>query len=85
MTYKFRNSVAQNLVYFRYQNQWTQETLAEKINSSSTYISQLENERRNIRIDFLEKIATVFKVEPHELLIPRNIQQIKHIKNRVNV
>jgi len=39
--------------------------------SSSAYISQLENAKRNVTSDFFDKIADSLGVEPHELLINR--------------
>lgn len=70
--YKTRKLLANNIVYLRHKNNWSQEKLAEKMGSSPAYISQLENAKRNVTTDFFDKIADTFKVEPHELLINRS-------------
>ena len=31
----------------------------------------MENEKRNISIDYIDHIANIFQIEPHELLINR--------------
>lgn len=68
-----RQLLAKNIVYFRHQNHWSQELFAEKINSSPAYISQLENAKRNVTSNFIDKLADSFGIEPHELLIERDI------------
>ena len=64
-----RKRLANNILYFRLKNGWTQADLAEKLNSSSAYISQLENAKRNVTFDYFDKIASVFGIESHELLV----------------
>ena len=43
-----RQILSNNIVYFRMKNNWTQERLAEILKTSSAYISELENGKRNI-------------------------------------
>lgn len=69
INYRIRKLLANNLVYFRHKNKLFQKALAEKMKSSSSYISQIENARRNITTDFLDKIAETFKIESYELLV----------------
>lgn len=47
---------------------WSQEVLAEKANTSQVYVSQVENARRAVSIDVLEKLAGAFGVEARDLL-----------------
>lgn len=56
INHRIRKLLANNLVYFRHKNKLFQEALAEKMKSSSFYISQIENVRRNITNDFIDKI-----------------------------
>ena len=72
-----RRRLANNIIYFRQKNNWTQADLAEKLNSSPAYISQLENAKRNVTFDYFDKIAGVFGIESHELLVVRNIVKNK--------
>lgn len=69
---KTRKILSNNIVYFRMKNKWSQEQLAELLGTSSGYISEIEHEKRNISCDYIDQIAKVFKIEPHELLINRS-------------
>ena len=79
---KLRFIISTNIKYYRFSNKITQEELAEKCGLSARYISDIENNKGNIPIDTLEKIATVLKVKPHLLL-----KESKHIQlpKRVNM
>ena len=57
-----RNILANNIVYYRLQNGWSQEDFADKLGTTPTYVSNLENAKRNTRIDYIDHIATVLKV-----------------------
>lgn len=69
---KTRLLLANNIIYFRHLNDWSQEDLAEIMNSSAAYISQLENAKRKTSTDFIDKLAKVFDIEPSELLTNRD-------------
>ena len=75
-----RDILSNNIVYFRIKLNMTQEKLSEKLKASTTYISELENGKRNISIDQLWRISQVFNIEPHELLIRREPVSIRRIK-----
>ena len=45
----------------------TQEALAEKVNTASTYIAMIESERRTPSFKMIERIAEVFRLEAPEL------------------
>ncbi len=66
-----RNIIGDNIVYFRLKADWSQENLAELLETTPAYLSQLENGKRNITADYLEKLAKVFKIEPYQLLLER--------------
>lgn len=80
--YRSRKLLANNIVYFRHKNNWSQELLAEKMKSSSAYISQLENAKRNVSTDFFDKIADSLGVEPYELLIKRDVINNKRVDQK---
>ncbi len=74
---KFENNartiLANNIVFFRLKNNWSQEKFAEKIGSTVTYISNIENAKRNMRIDYIGHIADTFNVSLEELFVERDI------------
>jgi transcriptional regulator with XRE-family HTH domain len=45
----------------------TQEVLAEKVNTASTYIAMIESERRTPSFKMIERIAEVLKIDAPEL------------------
>jgi transcriptional regulator with XRE-family HTH domain len=45
----------------------TQESLAEKVNTASTYIAMIESERRTPSFKMIERIAEILKIEAPEL------------------
>ena len=65
---KARQILANNIVYYRVKNNWSQEYFAELLGTSSGYVSEMENAKRNISIDYIDHLAHVFKIEPYELL-----------------
>ncbi len=78
-----RRILANNIVYFRLQNNWSQEEFAEELGTTVTYVSNLENGHRNTRIDFIENIADVLGVPIDQLLIDRGpLEKRKVPKNR---
>ena len=79
---KTRKLLANNIIYFRHKNNWSQEMLAEKMKSSPAYISQLENAKRNVTSDFFYKIADTFKIEPYQLLIERDVVNYKRVDQK---
>lgn len=74
--------LGKNIVYFRQlpERQWSQDTLAQKINSDKGYLSQIENARRNASTDYIERLCRVFNVEPEEMFKDRNF----NLKSRVD-
>lgn len=66
-----RNILANNIVYYRLQKGWSQEDFADKLGTTPTYVSNLENAKRNTRIDYIDHIATVLNVELFQLFEKR--------------
>lgn len=79
---KTRKLLANNIIYFRHKNNWSQEKLAEEMKSSPAYISQLENAKRNVTSDFFDKIADTFNIEPYQLLIERDVVNFKRVDQK---
>lgn len=77
-----RKILANNIVYFRVKNNWSQDDLAELLGTSSVYISQMENAKRNISCDYIDHLANIFKVEPVELLKYRSPVDTRRIDRR---
>lgn len=74
-----RKIVANNIVYFRVQKNISQENLAELLGTSPAYVSEIENEKRNLSCDYIDLIANVFMIEPHELFIARPAISVRRI------
>lgn len=66
-----RSILANNIVYYRLQKGWSQEDFADKLGTTPTYVSNLENAKRNTRIDYIDHIATVLNVELFQLFEKR--------------
>lgn len=66
-----RKILANNIVYFRLKKNWSQEKFAEKLGTTPTYISNLENAKRNTRIDYIEHISNVLDIPLEQLFIKR--------------
>ena len=69
-------------MYFRVKNDWSQDTLADKLDTKPAYISEMENCKRNISSDYIDRIATTFNIEPHELLLNRPPVKVRRIDGR---
>lgn len=68
---KARKILANNIVYFRLANGWSQEDFAEALGTTATYVSNLENAKRNTRIDYIDLIADTLKVPLYKLFEER--------------
>lgn len=66
---KARENLANNILSMRYERNWSQEKLAELAHSSSVYISNIEQGKRNVSIDFIDNIAKIFGVTCDKMLI----------------
>ena len=75
-----RKNLSNNVLYYRIENNLSQEALAEKMDSSVTYISEIKNQKRNVSIDYIEKLAKVLNIEIKELFTQRDNVENKSIK-----
>jgi len=64
-----RENLANNILSMRYERDWSQEKLAELAHSSAVYISNIEQGKRNVSIDFIDNIAKIFGVPTYKMLI----------------
>lgn len=75
-----RNTFGKNLKYYRFQNNYTQEKLAEKLNISITYLSELERGMHSMDFDKIEKLCISLNIEPFQLFLqPKDINLPKRI------
>jgi transcriptional regulator with XRE-family HTH domain len=51
-------------------NKWTQEFLAEKLEISANFLSNIENGKAWVSPKTVSKLALIFKVKPYELFMP---------------
>ena len=77
-----RDILADSITYYRLQNGWSQEEFAERLGSKATYVSNLENAKRNVTSYFIDKLADSFGVEPHELFIKRDSINNKRVDQK---
>lgn len=75
-----RHDFGKNIKYYRFQNNFTQEKLAEKLNISITYLSELERGMHSMDFDKIEKLCTFLNIEPFQLFLqPKDINLPKRI------
>lgn len=66
-----REIFRQNVIYYRKQQNLSQEKLAELSDISTNYIGDIERANRKVTIDTIEKISKGLKVTPELLLTER--------------
>jgi transcriptional regulator with XRE-family HTH domain len=62
--------LGQAIKRLRLYNKWTQEALAEKLDISANFLSNIENGKAWVSPRTVSKLADIFKVKPHELFMP---------------
>lgn len=62
-----RRILANNIVYYRLKNGWSQEVFAEKLKTTTTYLSSLENAKRNTTIDYIEHLSNILNIQISQL------------------
>lgn len=80
---KIEELFAKNIKKYRQRREFTQEELAAKCAeiqeddalSNRSYISDIENCRRNITLDKIGILAMALEVEPYELFLTRQIEE----------
>ena len=63
-----KDILAINLKYYRYKLNLSQEKFAEKLNSTLSYINQLENGKRKPTLELLDKFAETLDITSAELI-----------------
>ena len=66
-----RKILANNIRYFRLKKNWSQEDFADELGTTPTYISNLENAKRNMRVDYIGYIADTLGVPVEDLFVSR--------------
>ena len=66
-----RKILANNIRYFRLKKNWSQEDFADELGTTPTYISNLENAKRNMRVDYIGHIADTLGVQVDDLFVDR--------------
>lgn len=64
-----RHVFGKNVKYYRFQAKYTQATLAEKIDISTTYLSELERGMHSLDFDKMEKLCKCLNIEPFQLFL----------------
>ena len=77
-----RKILANNITYFRKLRNWSQEEFADKLGTTSKYLSYIENAKKNIRIDTMGNIADTLGISIEQLLIERDIVNSHRIPRR---
>ncbi len=72
-----------NLRYYRYQQNYSQEKLAEKSGLSTHYISDIELGRYSPSIPIIEALAQALKIEPDLLFIYSS--SVKDMSARIDI
>lgn len=72
-----------NVRYYRYQNNYSQEKLAEESGLSTHYISDIELGRYSPSIPIIESLAKSLKIQPHLLFIYNN--DAKSLSARIDI
>lgn len=80
-----RQTVGENIKLFRHARGITQETLAEMVDVSGSYIGYLERGKRSPSLDLLAKIADVLQVDPAILLTASDESKNKELKKLIGM
>jgi len=67
---ELRAIVQTNIKRYRNYRKWTQAQLAEKVEISTNFLSDVENGKKWISLETMIKFASTFNVEPFELFKP---------------
>ena len=79
---RMRELLANNIVYWRLERNLSQEELAYLLHSSTQYISDIENAKRNVACDFMDRLVKVLEISPSELFIPRILTKKRVRRNK---
>ena len=71
---ELKTIVLTNIKRYRDLRKWTQAQLAEKLDISVNFVSDVENGKKWISVATIVKLASVLNIEPYELFKPAEIQ-----------
>ncbi len=76
-----RKVVGKNIRFYRLSKGFTQESLAEKVDVSSTYIGYLERGQKSPSLELISTISKALGIEPALLLTPsdKGDDELKHL------
>jgi transcriptional regulator with XRE-family HTH domain len=77
-----KDTLSKNIKKFRHRRNWSQFTLAGKINISTNFLADIEAGNTWVSAQTLVKIAQAFEIEAFELLIPQEEDGNKIFKQR---
>lgn len=78
-----REILGTNIKFFRRSKGITQETLAEMVEVSGSYIGYLERGKKSPSLDLLAKIADILQVAPATLLTPSDDEADGELKKLI--
>lgn len=64
-----RHTFGKNLKYYRFQKNFTQEKLAEKVDISPTYLSELERGMHSLDFDKMQILCECLDIQPFQLFL----------------
>lgn len=73
-----------NIKWYRYQNNWTQETFAEKAGFKTAYISTIETGNANLTCFSIDVIADTFNIKPILLFDEETAKLASKLPNRID-
>lgn len=78
---KTRILLSKNIIYFRQlpENHYSQDDLAQIMNCSRTFLSEIERATRSCSTDYIDRLAKVFNITPDELFKDRNFNLKKRV------
>lgn len=74
-----RNTFVTNLKKYRKEKHFSQMQLAEKCETSTSYIGEIEIGRKFPSIEMIENICSALEIKPYQLFIEENDSYIKNI------
>jgi len=72
---ELKEIVLTNIKRYRDLRKWTQAQLAEKLDISVNFVSDVENGKKWISVATMVKLASILNIEPYELFKPADIPQ----------